>query len=104
MQSVDGRVCMRSSAAEGGQDTAELALEIGALSLRDRHAFADASFADLLGSLRACGDDSSSGASGSLLSLSLHRQAKREGAWIMSTVIHICSLVPVCLRQEKGIS
>jgi hypothetical protein len=93
VQGIDGRICARSSGVEGGKDSAEIALEMGGLSLRDRHPFADASFANLLGSHDGgsgggsggggggSGSGGSSSSSSSLLSLSLRREATREGVW-----------------------
>ena len=92
MHGIDGRIRTSSSSsssggAEGGTDTAEVALEIGGLSLQDRHAFADASYADLLGSLSVTGGGDAADSGGnvnntsSLLSLSLKRETTQDGSW-----------------------
>lgn len=93
---IDGRISARSSSTEGGKDTAEVALEIGGLSLRDRHPFADSSFADLL-ALRDDGTVAGSGAGSSLLSLSLRRHATQEGA----ALPRLCSCA--CVMETRKI-
>ncbi len=87
VQGIEGRISTRSSSLEGGgKDSAEVALEIGALSLGDRHPFADASFADLLGSHGVGGG----GGDSSLLNLTLRREATREGTCVVVVVVVGC--------------
>ena len=67
-----------------------MALEIGGLSLRDQHVFADTSFSDLLGPLASPADLSSATAPpardgpASLLSIMLRRKAAQDGELVWS--------------------